>query len=66
MSGLVRRLEPLAGHVGVNLGRADAGVTQNLLDTTQIGTPVQQVSGGRVAQGVRPFRSLTGDFPDDA
>ena len=41
------------GHSSVNLGGAQFNVSQEFLDRTQISTPLQQVGGERVTQGVR-------------
>src|SRR3972149_6504132 len=43
----------LFGDVGVYLGGAGAGVTQQLLHDPQLGASVQQVGGERVSQQVR-------------
>ena len=48
----VDRAQPLLAHVGVHLGRGQAGVAQQLLDHPQVGPPVEQVGGVGVAQGV--------------
>src|SRR3990172_12905187 len=42
----------LLGHVGVYLGGAGAGVTQQLLHDPQLGAAVQQVGGERVSKQV--------------
>ena len=54
---LVDGFEPLSGNMGVNLGRGQIGVSQQLLDYFQIGTAIQHVSGEGVAHHVRvnPF-----------
>ena len=38
--------------VGVDLGRADRGVAQHLLDRAQVGAAGDEVAGEAVAQGV--------------
>src|SRR5665811_2085975 len=45
--------DPLAGQVRVDLRRADARMSQQLLDDPQVGPALQQVRGERVAERVR-------------
>ena len=44
--------QPVAVDMGVDLGRADVGVTQQLLDHPQVGPAFQEVGGVGMAQGV--------------
>src|SRR3954471_18254810 len=53
MGVVVHAQQPLLAHVSVDLRRLQAGMTQELLDRTQIGPPVEQMGGERVAKGVR-------------
>ncbi len=48
----VQRLEPLVGHVGVDLGGGEIRVAQQHLHYPQIGAMVEQMGGEGVAQGV--------------
>ena len=41
---------------GIDLGGGEIGVTQHFLHSTQIGTPVQKMSGKGVTQRVRVRR----------
>ena len=41
------------GDVGIDFGRADAGVAQQFLDDAQVGAVFQQMGGEAVAQHVR-------------
>src|SRR5690606_15007593 len=43
----------LPGHVGVDLGGGDAGVTQEFLDGAQVGAALEHVGGEGVPQGMR-------------
>ena len=45
--------EPVAGHVGVDLGRREICVAEELLDRSEVGTAFEQVRSVRVAEGVR-------------
>ena len=45
--------EAIGGQMGVDLGRADVGVAEHLLQRPQIAAARQQVGGERVAQRVR-------------
>ena len=45
--------DPLAGQVGVQLGRADTRMSEQLLDDPQVGAALEQVRRERVAQRVR-------------
>src|SRR4029453_19523615 len=51
---LVHLLQPLDARVGVDLSRAQARVTQQLLHRPKIGPGIQQMRGEGVAQGVHP------------
>jgi len=50
-------LQPQIGHMGVNLGGGDVGMTEQQLQHAQIGTVVEHMGGKGVAQAVRrqPF-----------
>ena len=52
MGGVVDGAQPLSADVSVALGGGQIGVTQQLLHRPQVGAPVEQVRGERVAQGV--------------
>jgi hypothetical protein len=56
----VALFEPFGRHMGVNLGGAQAGVTEHLLNRPKVGPAVEQVGGRRVAQGVRAGRTVSG------
>ena len=58
-------LKPLGGDVRVDLGRAEAGVTEDLLDGSQVRAAVEQVGGRGVAQGVRADRLRADDRRKD-
>jgi hypothetical protein len=47
---LVQRNQPLLVHMGVNLGGGDVGMTEQLLDDTQVGSAFEQVGGEGVAK----------------
>ena len=49
----VRRAKPGPGDMGVNLGRGEALVAEQLLDDPQVRAAVEEVGGKAVAQGVR-------------
>ena len=53
MRCLVHGLESVAGEVGVDLGRREIGVTEELLDDSQVGTTFQEVGCVGVAERVR-------------
>src|SRR5580692_8508398 len=53
MSLAVAGLEALDGHVRVDLGGRGRGMTEDLLDTAQVGAALEQVGGRAVAQAVR-------------
>ena len=42
-----------AGHMGINLGGADAGVAEQFLDDPQVGAVLEQVRGKAVPEHVR-------------
>ena len=44
---------PAVRDVRVELGRAEVGVAEHLLDAAQVGTALEQVRGERMAQQVR-------------
>ena len=48
--GLDDASQPVAGDMGVDLGRGDVGVAQHLLDGAQIRPAIQQMGGEGVAQ----------------
>ena len=50
---VIRCPQPLDGHMGVDLRRRERSVTEQLLNASQVGSPLQQVGGSRVAQAVR-------------
>ena len=45
--------EDVVGDVGVDFGRADAGMTEHLLHCQKVGAAFEQVGGEAVAEGVR-------------
>ena len=45
--------QPLLQHMGVDLRGRDVGVAEQLLHGAQIGAPLQQMAGKRVAQDMR-------------
>ena len=53
MCASVHLADPLPGHVGVQLRRADARMSEQLLYDAQVGPALQQVGRERVAQRVR-------------
>jgi len=48
----VQCLEPLVGHVGIDLGCGEIRVAQQHLHHSQIGAVIEQVGGEGVTQGV--------------
>ena len=56
--------QPLLGHVSVDLCRLQAGVTEEFLDDSQIGSIVQKMSGEAMTQGVG-VEGLGGAVIDD-
>ena len=56
MRGVVRLGQVLEVQAGVDLGRGDVGVAQQLLDRPQVAARLQQVAGKRMAQHVRVHR----------
>ena len=48
----VQCLEPLVGHVGIDLGGGEIRVAQQHLHHSQIGAVIEQVGGEGVTQGV--------------
>ena len=61
---VIRRLQPLDGHVRVDLRRRERSVTEQLLNASQVGSPLQQVGRGRVAQPVRAEVGAPGTCAD--
>ncbi len=51
---LVGPAQPVGGDVGVELGRRQRGVAEQLLHRAQVGAALEQVGGGGVPQPVRP------------
>ena len=45
--------EPFLGDVGVDLGRGQAAVAEQLLDAPEVGAAVEEVGGEAVPEGVR-------------
>jgi hypothetical protein len=43
------RLQPFDGDVGVKLGRRERSVTEQLLNASQIGTSLKEMSRGRMS-----------------
>ena len=50
---MVDGFETLAGDVGIDLGRGDAGVAEEFLNDAQVGTVFEEVSGEAVPEHVR-------------
>ncbi len=48
MGGVISTLQPLGGHMGVNLGRDQMSVAQQLLYASQVRTRIQQMSSETV------------------
>ena len=57
MKFFMNRAQPLAVHMSINLCRRNIGVSQHLLDRTQIRAVLQQMSGKRMPKSMR-FRQL--------
>ena len=53
MSLRVGATQPIGGHMGVQLGRREGRVAEDLLYGPQIRSAFEQVGGGGVAQAVR-------------
>src|SRR5712691_9185914 len=53
MCSVVQLSPPPIGYVGVELGRGEVGVAEHLLDTPEVGAPLEQVRCERVAKQVR-------------
>ena len=53
MRGAVNFAHSLSADTRVNLGRGKVRVTQEFLHATQISTPIEEVCGIGVSQGVR-------------
>src|SRR4051794_39021978 len=53
VGGVVHGAEALPADVSVPLGGGQVGVTEQLLHRSQVGTPVEEVRGEGVAEGVR-------------
>ena len=62
MSLGVDRTEPLDGHVRVDLRRREASVAEQLLDETEVRSPVEQVRRRAVPQTVRADVRCVGDM----
>jgi hypothetical protein len=60
----VRRLEPLDGHVRVDLRRRERGVAEQFLDHAKVGTTFEQVGRGAVTQPVRAEVGSVRDVPE--
>lgn len=54
------RLQPFDGHVCVELRRRERSVTKQLLNATEVGSPLEQVCCGGVSQSVRSDLRCTG------
>ena len=69
MSASVDLSDPLAGQVGVELGRADTRMSEQLLNDPQVGSALEQMGRERVAERVRADPSAEaggpGRRPDD-
>ena len=61
-----RRRRALFGDVGVDLGRPQARVAEQLLDDPQVGATVEQMGGVAVAQRVRMRRHRRAAVEDAA
>src|SRR5439155_24640739 len=57
MRGVVDGSQALAGHVRVDLGASDVGVSEELLHAAQVRTALEQVRRERVTEQVRPDRT---------
>ena len=66
VGGAVHGGQSLGTHVGVDLRRAEARVTENLLHRPQIRSPVEQVGRRRVAEGVRARRAASATVGEQA
>lgn len=53
MEAVMDLFEAGFGHVGIDLGRADAGMAQKLLDDSQVGAMLQEMRGKTMPQAVR-------------
>ena len=53
MRVIVNFFQPVGGHMGVDLGRREICMTQQLLDRPQIGATIQQMSRETVPERVR-------------
>src|SRR5690606_22292558 len=58
----VARQKPLRGDVRVDLRRAQAGMAQDLLNRTQVGSAVEQMRRGGMPKGVRSDGRTAGDI----
>lgn len=54
MGSVMDRLQPLDGDMGVELRARETSVTKQLLDGSQISTPLEQMRRRTVPQAVRP------------
>src|SRR3954469_1684730 len=66
VGGFVHAKEPLLAHVSVDLRRLQAGMAQEFLHDTKIGTSVEQMSGEGVTEGVRVGRARGAAVEDPA
>ena len=63
MSSGVHLADPLTGHVGVQLGRGDTRMTEQLLDDPQVGTTLEQVRREGMTKRVRAHRERQAGHP---
>src|SRR5689334_20618809 len=64
METFVDLKQAAAGDVSINLGRANAGMTEQFLDDAQICTVLEQVRGETVPQHMRCYIALDASEPD--
>ena len=62
MCALITLLESFSRHVRVDLGRAEAGMAEELLHCPEVGAAIQQMRCGSMPQGVRPGRPRSRQF----
>src|SRR4029453_10805866 len=58
---VISSLQPVDGHMGVDLRRGERSVAEKFLNASQVGSPFQQVGGSRMAEAVWPQVRGTGD-----
>src|SRR5436190_10163358 len=63
MSSGVHLADPLTGHVGVQLGRGDTRMTEQLLDDPQVGPTLEQVRREGMTKRVRAHRERQAGHP---